>query len=106
MIFFFVIRKLLYIRLIQGLKPVFILDALRGAKAPLFHVTACGPNSFVPGQVRLPQALKRRSKCGPLAARLKSCPSRIYSPFGAAEEAALSKLSLQNPTSTVQAIEA
>jgi hypothetical protein len=24
----------------QGLKPVFVLDALRGAEAPLFHGTA------------------------------------------------------------------
>jgi hypothetical protein len=31
-------------RLIQGLKPLYISDALRGAEAPLFHATARVPS--------------------------------------------------------------
>ena len=31
---------------LRGLKPAMILDALRAAEAPLFHVTACIPEFF------------------------------------------------------------
>jgi hypothetical protein len=33
----------------QGLKPASIVNALRGAEAPLFHVTPCIPEALATG---------------------------------------------------------
>ncbi len=51
---------------LPGLKPAMILDALRGAEAPLFHVTACIPEFFMqpvkpcPGELTIWDSLLRR----------------------------------------------
>jgi hypothetical protein len=39
---------------VLGLKPGLIGDALRGAEAPLFHVTACFPRYLVLGRYCAP----------------------------------------------------
>ena len=50
---------------LSGLKPAMIMDALRGAEAALFHVTACIPKfmqpvKLCPSELTMCESLLRR----------------------------------------------